>query len=273
MTPVTDSSASGIEPADFVHSFARGLSVIRALASPRGPMSLREVAEETDMSRPAARRFLLTLVELGYARSENGRFQLTARVLELGYSYLSGLRLPDIALPHIERLAAELEESVALVVLDGIDVIYAARVPSRRVMRLHIDVGTRFQAHLTSMGRVLLADLSEDQVAAYCAQADFSRGTLRDAAALQAELRQVREHGYSLVEDELDYDVRGLSVPLRDARGRSVAALNISVHVRVNAHEALQDLILPALIAAAKRIEEELALISAGATPAALGPR
>jgi IclR family transcriptional regulator, pca regulon regulatory protein len=263
--PVRYPSAVTIEPADFVTSFARGLSVIRALASLQGPLSLREVAEATDMSRPAARRFLLTLVELGYARSENGHFELTPRVLELGYSYLAGLRLPEIAMAHIEALAAQLQESVAVAALDGTDIVYVARVPSQRVMRLHIEVGTRFPAHLTSMGRVLLADLSDEELAEYCAAADFSRGTIADCGALAAELRRVRKQGYSLVEDELDYDVRGVSVPLRDARGRCVAALNISVHIRADPQDALRDVILPALIATAKRIEEELALISAGA--------
>jgi IclR family transcriptional regulator, pca regulon regulatory protein len=255
----------GIDRADFVTSFARGLSVIRALASLQAPLSLREVAEATDMSRPAARRFLLTLEELGYARSENGRFALTPRVLELGYSYLAGLRLPDIAMAHIEQLAAQLEEAVAVVALDGTDIVYIARVPSRRVMRLHIEVGTRFPAHLTSMGRVLLANLSEEDLAEYSAAADFSRGTIANAGALAAELRRVGQQGYSLVENELDYDVRGVSVPLRDGRGRCVAALNISMHVRTDPEDALRDLILPALIATAKRIEEELVLISAGA--------
>src|ERR1044072_7243904 len=149
----------------FVQSLEPGLAVIRALDADTPELTLSEVARETGLTRAAARRFLLTLADLGYVRSDGRQFALTARVLELGYAYLSALSLPAIADPHLEALAADVRESSSLSVLDGDDIVYVARVPTSRIMRVAINVGTRFPAYATSMGRVQLAGLSdEDQI-------------------------------------------------------------------------------------------------------------
>src|SRR5262249_34601630 len=141
----------------FVQSLERGLSVIRASGEDRRELTLSEVAAQTTLTRAAARRFLLTLCDLGYVRADGRRFALTPRVLELGYAYLSSLSLPEIAEPHLERLAAEVRESSSVSVLDGDDIVYVGRVPTSRIMRVAINVGTRLPAYPTSMGRALLA--------------------------------------------------------------------------------------------------------------------
>src|SRR6266496_440393 len=142
---------------DFVQSLDRGLAVIRSFGPDRERLSLSEVARATGLTRAAARRFLLTLVKLGYVRSDGREFSLRPRVLELGYAYLSGLALPDVAAPHLEELVARLHESSSISVLDGHHVVYVARVPTKRIMTVAISVGTRFPAYATSMGRVLVA--------------------------------------------------------------------------------------------------------------------
>src|SRR5215467_14516414 len=147
---------------DFVQSLERGLAVIRAFGPDRTRLTLSEVAREAGLTRAAARRFLLTLVELGYVRSDGREFSLRPRVLELGYAYLSGLTLPDVAGPHLEELVARLHESSSISILDGQHVVYVARVPTKRIMTVAISVGTRFPAYATSMGRVLLAALPPD---------------------------------------------------------------------------------------------------------------
>ncbi|HLU32391.1 MAG TPA: helix-turn-helix domain-containing protein, partial [Natronosporangium sp.] len=144
---------------DFVQSLERGLAVIRAFDADHRSLTLSEVAAATGVTRAAARRFLLTLAELGYVRNHGRYFSLTARVLELGYAYLSSLSLPEVAEPHLEALVAQVDESSSLSVLDGTDIVYVARVPVRRIMTVAISVGTRFPAYATSMGRVLLAGL------------------------------------------------------------------------------------------------------------------
>jgi IclR family pca regulon transcriptional regulator len=251
---------------DFVMTFARGLSVIRSLADRGGPMTLFEVAEAAGLSRPAARRFLLTLVHLGYASGADGRWQLTPRVMELGYSYLSGLSLTEIAYPHLEAMAVQLDQVAAVAILDDTDIVFVARVPSRRLMRLHIDVGTRLPAHSTSVGRVLLAALPPESLEAYLESADLSPRTKRSIhtrSGVLRELNRVRTEGYALVDGELDEDIRGVGIPLRQ-RGTVIAALNSSFHVRGDEDQALQRRILPCMQATAAAIEHELDMVSPG---------
>ena len=127
------------------------------------------------MTRATARRFLLTLADLGYVRTDGRMFSLTPRVLELGYAYLSSLSLPEVAAPHLERLVAEVHESSSVSVLDGDDIVYVARVPTSRIMTVAINVGTRFPAYATSMGRVLVAHQADDVVDAYLDRVMLSR--------------------------------------------------------------------------------------------------
>jgi IclR family transcriptional regulator, pca regulon regulatory protein len=159
---------------DFVQSLDRGLAVIRAFGPDRERLSLSEVARSTGLTRAATRRFLLTLVQLGYVRSDGREFSLRPRVLELGYAYLSGLELPEIAAPHLEELVAKVRESSSISVLDGDHIVYVARVPTKRIMTVAISVGTRFPAYATSMGRVLLAAMSPESLELY-----RSRGATR----------------------------------------------------------------------------------------------
>jgi IclR family pca regulon transcriptional regulator len=135
----------------FVRSFERGLAVIRAFDADHPELTLSQVARSCDLTRAAARRFLLTLADLGYVHADGRMFRLTPRVLELGYAYLAGLTLPQIAERHLEELADRTRESSSLCVLDGDDVVYVARVPTRRIMTATITVGTRFPAHMTSV--------------------------------------------------------------------------------------------------------------------------
>src|SRR5258708_928611 len=159
--------------ADFVQSLDRGLAVIRAFGPDRERLSLSEVARATGLTRAAARRFLLTLVRLGYVRSDGREFSLRPRVLELGYAYLSGLGMPEVAAPHLEELVAKLHESSSISVLDGHHIVYVARVPTKRIITVASAVGTRFPAFATSMGRVLLAAMGEEEFERYLAEADF----------------------------------------------------------------------------------------------------
>jgi IclR family transcriptional regulator, pca regulon regulatory protein len=245
----------------FVQSLERGLAVIRAFSEDTPEMTLTEVARETGLTRAAARRFLLTLVDLGYVRTDGRRFALSPRVLDLGYAYLSGLGLPDIAEPHLERLAAEVRESSSVSVLDGDDIVYVARVPTSRIMRVAINVGTRFPAHATSMGRVQLAALSETELDAYLARADrrrLTQHTLTDADALRRELVRVRAQGWALVDQELEEGLRSVAAPIRDRTGRVVAAVNVSAHASRATKETVRRVLLPPLLATAEHIEADL---------------
>jgi IclR family pca regulon transcriptional regulator len=246
---------------DFVQSLERGLAVIRAFDSTHHELTLSDVAAATGVTRAAARRFLLTLTELGYVRSDGRYFSLSPRVLELGFAYLSSLSLPEVAEPHLEALVAEVNESSSVSVLDGPDVVYVARVPTSRIMTVAISVGTRFPAYATSMGRVLLASQSEDEVDGYLDGVHLDRLTSRtiaSVAAFRAELVKVRAQGWALVDQELEEGLRAVAAPIRDRAGRVVAAVNISAHASRASLESMRRDLVPPLLATAARISADL---------------
>ncbi|WP_369250553.1 IclR family transcriptional regulator C-terminal domain-containing protein [Streptomyces sp. R41] len=257
----------------FVRSFERGLAVIRVFGADHPELTLSEVARACDLTRAAARRFLLTLVDLGYVHTDGRMFRLTPRVLELGYAYLSGSTLPELAQPHLEQLAVRVGESSSLCVLDGDDIVYVARVPTRRIMTASITVGTRFPAHVTSVGRVILAHLPDEEVDARLARADLrplTAHTIVSAELLKAELSRVRRRGYAIVDQELEEGLRSVAAPVRDRDGEVVAAVNIPVHASRNSVASVRRDLLPHLLATVARIEADLRdLRLTGPAPAA----
>lgn len=260
MTDVRSPEPQGPSP-DYVQSLARGLAVIRAFDALHPRRTLSDVAKATDLTRATARRFLLTLVELGYVRSDGSVFWLTPRVLELGYSYLSSLSLPEVAGPHLESLAERVRESSSVSILDGDDVVYVARVPVSRIMTVAITIGTRFPAFATSMGRVLLAGLEPDRLDEYLQRVQLNPltgKTITDTQSLRAELDTVRAQGYCLVDQELEEGLRSVAAPIRDQGGNVVAAANVSTQAARHSTDAVRERLLPALLDAAAAIETDM---------------
>lgn len=249
----------------YVQSLERGLAMIRAFDAEHPELTLSEAAERTGMSRASARRFLLTLQELGYVHATGRAFRLGPKVLTLGYAYLSGQSLRDVAEPRLRALSEQLGESVSLSVLDEESVVYIARVAASRIMTIGISVGTRLPATTTSMGRVLLSGLDEAALTAFLAEHPahaLTQRTVTDPAELAARIREAGEQGYCLVDQELETGLRSLAVPVPGGEGRIVAALNVSTRVGTDAAEAsaLLGRALPALRGAAGEIAEELSL-------------
>ncbi len=252
---------------DFVQSLDRGLAVIRSFGPDRERLSLSEVARATGLTRAATRRFLLTLVKLGYVRHDGREFSLRPRVLELGYAYLSGLALPEIAAPHLEELVAKVRESSSISVLDGQHIVYVARVPTKRIMTVAISVGTRFPAYAASMGRVLLAGLTDEDLDRHLAEADlesFTSGTVTDPARLREIVRETGRVGYSIVDQELEEGLRAIAAPIHSSDGAVTAAINLAVHASRVSMAAMRSELLPALLETAHRIEEDLRLQAGG---------
>jgi IclR family pca regulon transcriptional regulator len=255
---------------DFVQSLERGLAVIRAFDAEHRELTLSDVARTTGLTRATARRFLLTLGELGYVSVANGRFSLRPRVLELGYPYLSSLGLPELAPPHMERLVARVNESSSISVLDDTDVVYVVRVPTRRIMSITLSVGTRLPAYATSMGRVLLAGLGDDELGLLLARTELRTLTARtvtDPGALTQLLGRVRLQGYALTDQELEEGLRSIAVPIRDGTGTVAAALNVSVHASRTSTAALKRDVLPLLLETAAAIELDLRSSGAALRP------
>lgn len=245
---------------DFVQSLERGLAVIRAFDADHPERTLSDVARATGLTRAAARRFLHTLVELGYMRTDGRLFAPRPRILELGYAYLSGLTLPQVAEPHMEGLVEQLHESCSVSILDEGDVVYVARVPTKRIMTVAISVGTRFPAYATSMGRVLLAHQPRTWLEHYLAETSFqqlTRRTVTDPDRLREILGRVRGRGYAIVDQELEEGLRSIAVPIHGEEG-VVAAMNVSAHASRGTLESVRGEILPRLRETAKLVEEDL---------------
>jgi IclR family transcriptional regulator, pca regulon regulatory protein len=250
---------------DFVQSLERGLAVIRAFDGEHPRLTLSDVSRRTGLTRAAARRFLLTLVELGYVHNDGREFSLRPSVLELGFAYLSSMGLPEVALPHMEALVANVQESSSMSVLDGSDVIYVARVPTRRrIMTVSIAVGTRFPAYATSMGRVLLAHLEPVALDHYFASTPLvphTASAIRDEQALRRRLADVREQGYAIVDQELEEGLRSAAAPV-GAGGAVVAAVNVSVHAsRATVHD-IETRLVPPLLETVGKITADLGSVN-----------
>lgn len=243
----------------FVQSFARGLEVIEAFGqTPR--MTLTEVAEATGLSRATVRRFVHTLVHLGYMRANEKHFALTPKIMNLGFAYLASQPLVELVDPVLANLSQELGQSTSVSVLNGTDVVYIARQETTSIMRINITVGTRFPAYATSMGRVLLAGLTPTELDEYFEVADLTEvtdRTITDEATLRTELEAIRQHGYAVVEEELEVGLASVAVPIRNRAGVTVAAMNTSVAVTTQAPEDLTEL-LPPLLAAAAEVSNAL---------------
>jgi len=257
----------------FVQSLERGLAVIKAFTADEPDLTLSDIARRTGMTRAAARRFVLTLVDLGYVGTAERRFHLRPTVLELGYTYLSLMSFPQVATPHLTVLADRLKETTSVAVLDGDDIVYVARVGARRVVASGLTVGTRLPAFLTSHGRVQLAALPDDALEAYLAHVRLQPRTARtttDPAQLRERLLEVRAQGWALVDQELEEGVTSIAVPVRDAAGAVVASVNVGTHSRRLSPAALRRTALQPLRETAQDIERDIALL--GVRPVTPGP-
>lgn len=247
---------------DFIEALARGLDVIKAFRAGEPAMTLSEVAAAAGLARPTARRVLITLQQLGYVRSERGGFMLTPRVLELGTAYVESLGLWDIARPHMEWLVSQTGESTSIAQLDGSDIVYVARVAVPKIVALTVTIGTRFPALQTSLGKVLLAALPDEEVDEVLAQPSRSGITPlwqpeRDERV--AALREVRARGWAMTDEQLAPGIRSVAAPLRDGQGAVVAAMNVNAHALETSVDKLTGEHLPVLLTAASEISADFA--------------
>ncbi|WP_326836218.1 IclR family transcriptional regulator C-terminal domain-containing protein [Amycolatopsis rhabdoformis] len=247
---------------DFIEALARGLEVIAAYRPNQPVMTLAEVATATNLARPTARRILLTLEELGYVRTAERGYALTPRVLELGVAYVRSMGLWDIARPHLEKLVAQTNESCSIAQLDGSDIVYVARVSVPKIVSLAVQIGTRFPALPTSLGKVLLAALPPDELETTLAQPTRSGLVPRwqpDHAERDAELREVRARGWALTDEQLTLGIRSVAAPLRDGAGRVIASVNVNCHAAETPVDRLVGHHLPLLLQAAGDISADFA--------------
>ncbi len=253
----------GRNPSEFVTAVERGFAVLTAFG--RGPtrMTLTQVSEATSLSRGTARRFLLTLQTLRYVDSDGKYFWLTPKVMQFSGAYLSSNGIAEAARPAIRRLTEAVGESSSVAVLEGTDVVYIARVETRRIFSSGLDVGSRLPAYCSSLGRVLLAGMTDTELDVYLHNAPFEQRTPKTLVTredLAARLRDVRRLNYALIDGEVEIGVRSIAVPVRDAQGRTIAAVNVGTSAARVSLEQMKKSILPQLRDAAESIEANVRL-------------
>ena len=261
--PAAPAATDGpVLPGDtFVLAFARGLQVIRAFDGRAGALTLSEVAEASGLTRAGARRILLTLEHLGYVRLEGRAFSLTARILSLGFSYLTSLPFWNFAEPVMEELVGNIRESCSAAVLDGPEIVYVLRVPTQKIMTINLSIGSRLPAYCTSMGRVLLAGLDAAEAHDLLRRANpraLTPHTETRIARLKAIVDETRERGWSLVDQELEEGLISMAVPIVDGRGRTIAAMNVSGQANRTPAPEMKRRFLAKLQDAARRISATL---------------
>jgi IclR family pca regulon transcriptional regulator len=248
------------EGTDFVEALARGLDVIKAFGPTALELTVSEVANRTSLARPTARRLLMTLEQLGYARSINGSFTLTTKTLELGTSYIAAQGMWEIARPHLLNLVAQTGESSSMSQLDGSDIVYTARVPVAKIIALSVRIGTRFPAVATSMGKVLLSDLAASELDAVLelpSQSGIIPRVVPTRTELDEALDEIRTRGWALSDELLSVGIRSVAAPVRGSNGRVVAAMNVTVHAAETSIERLTGDYLPLLLRAAEAATNE----------------
>jgi IclR family pca regulon transcriptional regulator len=256
MTPARIQSSDG-----YVQAFARGLSVIHSFGPDSPSQTLSQVAEATGLDRAGARRFLLTLENLGYVRREGRSFHLTPRILELGYSYLSTLPLRTIAEPIVRELVQEVNESSSISVLDDGDIVYIVRVPVKKIMTITLSIGSRVPAYCTAMGRILLGGLPQKEILLILKNTTITRYTRYTISSQPKILRAImadRAKGWSMCNQELEEGICSLAVPLIAGDGKVVAAMNITANLSRTTPSEMVSKFLPRLKKAAERINVSL---------------
>jgi IclR family pca regulon transcriptional regulator len=257
-----------------LRSLERGIAVIQVFSREHPALTLSDVARLANVTRATARRILLTLEKLGHVHSDGRMFSLTPRVLSLGWAYLASLNLPELAQPLMEDLVERTKESCSLATLDLPEIVYVARVPTRRIMTVTLGVGARLPAHATSMGRVLLAGLPDAELDRFLEHSTLERytdNTITDPDALRDAVVDTRSRGWALVDQELEVGLRSVAAPVTRAQSGTVAAVNVSAAAQRVSLDEFRGQFLPDLLETARAISAAASHATAGQWPGGTG--
>jgi IclR family pca regulon transcriptional regulator len=246
---------------DFLEALARGLRVIDAFNADRKQLTLSDIAKLVHLPRASVRRTLHTLVQLGYAETNDRLYRLTPRVLNFARAYLQSNAISDIVQPAIERLSEEIGESCSAAVLDGEDIMMIAHASPKRIIPVSDQIGFRLPAIATSLGRVLLAALEDQQLNKFLSQSHLrkvTKFTTVDKDELREIILKVRADGYAVADQEVEIGFRSIALPLKKLEGRTIAALNIGVHSERTPLKVMRSRFYPKLRALADSLQQQL---------------
>jgi IclR family transcriptional regulator, pca regulon regulatory protein len=252
---------------NYSQSLERGLAVLSTFRSGRPLLGVSELAREVGLSRSTTHRYIATLAQLGYLEQDQPtrKYRLGPRVLDLGFSAINSMELRELSAAQLQRLSDETGHTVNMAILDGVDIVYIERCrtsqPGQREIDLNLHVGSRLPAYCTSMGKVLLAFLPDDERRRRLSEIEFTQrgpNTLTSARALAAELERVRERGLAINNEELAYGLRSMAAPVRGQTGEVVAAINLAMHRSASSIEALVERLGPILLRTAGEISARI---------------
>ncbi|TWI58318.1 IclR family transcriptional regulator [Pseudomonas duriflava] len=247
---------------NFMTSLARGLAVIHAFQERKRHLTIAQISHRTEIPRAAVRRCLHTLMKLGYVTTDGRTYSLLPKVLTLGHAYLSSTPMALTAQPILDRLSEQLHEACSVATLEGDEVLYIARSATPlRLISVDLSVGSRLPAYCTSMGRILLAALDDAALSDYLERADLqikTSRTLHTPETLLPCLAQIRRQGWCIVDQELEVGLRSLAVPILDASGQVMAAMNVGTHASRITRQELESRFLPLLLKASQELSARL---------------
>lgn len=243
-----------IKPEDLVESAGKTLRIIEAFDGEHVRLTSSELSRRTGLSRPAARRYLLSLCHYGYADSDGKQFWLLPRVLRLGQSYLSSARLPRLVQPVIQRAALQSGETVTFSVLDGQDVVYLARSSSTSQVSIGFEVGLRMPAHVVSTGVVLLGALTEEALDIWIEHHEFVRfteKTVTEPEKFRTMVVEARHRDYWVGAQQGSMGLFGIAMVVRNTRGECKGAVGMTLQIKNYKTEQIERTLLPILREAA----------------------
>lgn len=240
-------------------SLLKGLEILKMFNEDTPNLSLAEIAEKLGVSRTTPYRLLYTLQEAGFLYQDENtkRYELTPKVLELGFSYLSALQLPEMAAPYLEKLRDETNASAHLGILDGREVVYISRVPARGVTTVHVNVGSRLPAYATAIGKVLLAFQPADKLKDIIFGTElhtYTEYTKTDLYDLQKELEDIRQKGFAISNEEFEEGISSVAAPICNRQKQVIAAINLAAPAYLVKQETLEEVFLPAIQEVAKKL-------------------
>ena len=259
----------------FMQSLARGMRVLETIAEAVQPLSLTEISNQTALNVATTTRCCHTLESLGFLRRDNQRrYNLTPKVLKLGYANVSRTGWLQAAKYRMEGLSNSIHETVNLSILDGTELLYIARIKTTKILPFDLHIGSRLPVHCTSMGKVLVAYAPPEKTRKILAALNWealTHRTITDKDDFLIELQQVRNNGYAVNDEELSIGLRSAAVPILDRAGHAVAALNIAVPTQRVSRQQLEERLVPQAMDTARKISRDIASMEGGAVGPAPG--
>ena len=243
----------------FVGSLEKGLKILQAFDDGHRALRLTEIAHATGLDKSAAQRFTHTLYELGYLKKDpkTKHYRLAPKVLELGFAYLRTDGLVERAMPYLLEANKRAEETVNLTEMNGTDVVYVARVPSRHQVAVDVVLGTQLPAYCLAPGRAMLAFLPAEQARAAIERAErvaYTPRTLVAVEAIEAQLAETRRTGFSMCVEEYTPGEISVAAPVLDFARQPIAAINFSVPAARWSTQSVERRLVPLVIETAQAI-------------------